>query len=128
MWVVQFVRLNVLELCGMHVFDCCVTIAVQAAMPYGSMVELLHPQRASEIVGHGRAHIHGRSNSSHAVLVPFGAQVVTITDVMSPNCELPYPAPHKNGKMMQTLSDAVGWKVYWPIRALCIHAAAASTK
>ena len=23
--------------------------------------------------------------------------------------------------MMQTLNDVVGWKVYWPIRALCIH-------
>ena len=96
-------------------------VALQIAMPYGSMVELLHPHRESEIVGHGRAHIHGRSNSSHAVLVPFGAQVVTITDVMSPNCELPYPAPHRNGRMMQTLNDAVGWKVYWPIKALCIH-------
>ncbi len=109
------------ELCGLHVIECCVTFALQTTMPYGSMVELLHPQQASEVVGHGRAHIHGRSNSSHAVLVPFGAQVVTITDVMSPNCELPYPAPHRNGKMMQTLNDAVGWKVYWPIKAFCIH-------
>ena len=87
------------------------------------MVELLHPQRASEIVRHGRAHIHGRSNSSHAILVPFGAQAVTITDVINPDCELPYLAPHRNGRMMQILSDAVGWKVYWPIRALCIKVA-----
>ena len=51
--IVQFVCLNVTELYGMHVIECCVTIALQAAMPYGSMVELLHPHRASEVVGRG---------------------------------------------------------------------------
>lgn len=79
-------------------------------MSYDLFVDLHNPKVRTEIVSRGQAHIHSCNNSLHVVLVPFGAQVVIIIDVEKENCVLPYPTPHKNGKMVTILSDSVGKK------------------
>ena len=95
---------------------------VQVPMAYGSLVDLLHPEYGNAVVGSGRAGIHGRSNSQHALSVPFGAQVVTITYVAHPNAPLLHPNTVGRYTSAETLAESVGWKVYWPIQYLVAHA------
>lgn len=77
-------------------------------MGYGSLVDLIHPDFGSVVVGSGRVGIHGHSNPQHASSIPFGAQVVTMTYVAHPNAPFLHPNTVGRFASVETLVESVG--------------------
>lgn len=93
--------------------DSCVA---QSAYPKGSLVELLHPQYDTEIVGKGRAGRHCVLEGEDALNYPKGAQFVVVTestkeDVIPLLAVTIEPTP-------KNLEGTVGYEIMWPVEFL----------
>ena len=93
--------------------DSCV---VQSTYPKGSLVELLHPQYDTEIVGKGRGGRHCVLEWEDALNYPMGAQFVVLTectkeDVIPLLVVTIEPTP-------KNLEGTVGYEIMWPVEFL----------
>ena len=89
---------------------------VRVGYPAGSMVELFHPDHDTDIIGKGRCGKHCTTEDIPEEYRSLGAQSVTVTECLKEGVPIIFDVD--NEPPVETLDDAVGYQILWPIMYL----------
>ena len=84
--------------------------------PAGSMVELFHPDFDTEIIGKGRCGHHCMTEDILEEYKCLGAQSVIVTECLKER--VPLILDMDNEPLVETIDEAVGYQILWPIMYL----------